>query len=233
MPGAGVPRPAPTIESERVTRVLERMREEAAERDPPARARVAAREAQLGHRVYGREAVELYGDAHLSITPEVGRLLYVLARAVRARTIVEFGTSFGLSTIHLAAAVRDGGEGAVITTELSAEKAARARLNLEEAGLAEHVDVRAGDARVTLAGLAERVELLFLDGWNDLYLELLALLEGNLAAGALVVADMTGGDPHDERYRARMFGAGREYLSVELPLDAGVVVSLRTASRGS
>lgn len=53
-----------------------------------------------------------------------GQLLYNLVRAVRPATVVEFGTSFGISTLYLAAAVRDNGTGRVITTELSKEKVA-------------------------------------------------------------------------------------------------------------
>ena len=51
-------------------------------------------------------------DQPLPVSPETGKLLYLLARSVRARTIIEFGTSFGISTLHLAAALRDNGGGA-------------------------------------------------------------------------------------------------------------------------
>ena len=58
---------------------------------------------------------ELYGrmkDLPLAVSRETGALLYMLARSSRARTIVEFGTSFGISTLHLAAALRDNAAGA-------------------------------------------------------------------------------------------------------------------------
>src|ERR1700677_1591803 len=77
--------------------------------------------------------LEFYGrlkDLPLAISRETGTLLYMLARSSRARTIIEFGTSFGISTLHLAAAVRDNGGGRVITTEFEASKVARARNNL-------------------------------------------------------------------------------------------------------
>ena len=75
-------------------------------------------------------------DVYMPVSPEAGRLLYALVRACRPKIVVEFGTSFGISTIHLAAAVTDNGTGRVVTTELSHRKAAAARENLEQAGLA-------------------------------------------------------------------------------------------------
>ena len=56
-------------------------------------------------------------DVHLAVSRETGRLLYMLARATNARAMIEFGTSFGISTLHLAAALRDNGGGKLITTD--------------------------------------------------------------------------------------------------------------------
>ena len=142
--------------------------------------------------MYGRDRGAIYGLAPLSITPEVGELLYVLAMAARARTIVEFGASLGFSTIHLAAAARDLGGARVITTEMEPEKARLARQNLADAGLDDLVDLREGDALSTLADVDEG-DLLFLDGWNNLYLPVLDLLDPALSTGALVVADLSAG----------------------------------------
>jgi len=136
--------------------------------DPPAKERVLDRERELGRRVWAAERSEMYGGAPLSITPEVGDLLCVLVLARRPRTIVEFGASHGYSTIHLAAAIRDVGSGRVITTELEPGKVAAAERNLAEAGLDDLVEMRVGDALTTLQDVPE-VDLLFLDGWNNLY----------------------------------------------------------------
>jgi len=109
-----------------------------------------------------REQADAYAELYIPVSPEGGRLLYTLVRASRPDTAVEFGTSFGISTIHLAAAVRDNAAvgdnpvGRVISTELNAAKAARARANLAEAGLADVVTILEGDARETLAGLPGR-----------------------------------------------------------------------------
>jgi predicted O-methyltransferase YrrM len=199
--------------------------------DPSAIARMRAHERELGHRVYGRERGAVYGLAPLSITPEVGELLYILTLARRAGTIVEFGASLGFSTIHLAAAARDLGGARVITTELEPEKAEIARRNLAAAGLDDLVDLREGDALETLRDL-DSVDLLFLDGWNNLYLPVLDLLEPVLSSGALVIADLSAGDEEQNAYRERMHDPDRGYVSVTIPLDAGVVVSSRAAEPG-
>jgi predicted O-methyltransferase YrrM len=185
-----------------------------------------AHEHELGKRMYGRARGALYGLAPLSVKPDVGELLYVLAMARRAGTIVEFGASLGFSTLHLAAAARDLGGAKVITTELEPEKAEIARRNLAEAGLDDLVDLREGDALNTLADVRD-VDLLFLDGWNNLYLAVLDLLEPGLSAGALVIADLSAEDPEQVPYCERMHDPASGYASVDVPLDAGVVVSVR------
>src|ERR1700677_2635568 len=97
------------------------------------------------------ERADALAALYIPISPEAGRLLYTLVRASRPDTVVEFGTSFGISTIYLAAAVADNGSGRVMTTELAAAKITAARANLEEAGVGGPVTILAGDARQTLA----------------------------------------------------------------------------------
>ena len=150
-----------------------------------------AREEELGERLPQTQRYEIYGEAPLAIAPEVGEFLYVLGLANRARRVVEFGCSLGISTIYLAAAIRDSGEGgSLITTELLAGKAEATCQNLAEAGLGDLVELRVGDALETLKQLPDGVDLLFLDGRNDLYLPVLALVEPSLAPAALLAADL-------------------------------------------
>jgi predicted O-methyltransferase YrrM len=213
-----------------VAETLARLHEQAAREDPPAVARVRVREAELGTKIYGRERADLYAGAPLAIKREVGELIYALTLARRPALAVEFGASLGLSTIYLAAALRDLGAGRLITTELQPEKARVAEDNLEQAGLSELVELRVGDALDTLRELPGRVELLFLDGWNDLYLDVLALLEPRLAGGALVLADLSPEDPNLDRYREFVDAPEHGYATVTIPLDAGLVVSARVTS---
>ncbi|KVH57964.1 methyltransferase [Burkholderia sp. MSMB1072] len=162
-------------------------------------------------------------DYPLAVSRETGTLLYMLARGVGAKVIVEFGTSFGISTLHLAAALRDNGGGRLITSEFEPSKVVRAHANLAAGGLADLVEIREGDALRTLAaGLPDSVDLLLLDGAKALYPEILALLEPRLRAGAFVVADNAEYSPD---YLAYVRAAENGYLSV--PFGGDVEVSMR------
>ncbi len=217
-----------TLTSPAVSTVLDRLYEQVAAEDGPAKQRVRDREAELGGRLGQEQRYELYGDAPLAITREVGEMLYLLTVARRPRTVVEFGSSLGISTLFIAAALRDCG-GRLITTELLAGKAEAARANLLRAGLEDLVELRVGDARETLGELDETVEMLFLDGRNDLYLEVLRLLEPLLAGHAVIAADLNVEDPDLLPYLRYVRDPAGGYLSVAVPLDAGVELTLRTA----
>ncbi len=160
----------------------------------------------------------------LAVSRETGALLYMLARALRAKTIVEFGTSFGLSTLHLAAALRDNGGGRLITTEFEPSKAARARQNLVAGGVEDLVEIREGDALQSLAtGLPDSIDLVLLDGAKALYPEILALVEGRLRPGALIVADNADYAPD---YMARVRSPMAGYLSVPFAEDVELSMKL-------
>jgi predicted O-methyltransferase YrrM len=172
------------------------------------------------------EYLELYGhmrDFPLAVSRETGALLYMLARGCGARTIVEFGTSFGISTLHLAAALRDNGGGQLITTEFEPSKAERAQEHLMAGGVSDLVEIRLGDALQTLAvDLPETIDLVLLDGAKALYPEILALVESRLRPGALIVADNADYAPE---YLARVRSAEAGYLSV--PFGEDVELSMR------
>jgi predicted O-methyltransferase YrrM len=144
---------------------------------------------QLGRPMTTQERTEAMSEFYIPVTPEAGRLLYSLVRATRPATVVEFGMSFGISAIHLAAAVRDNGSGRVVTTELSETKIAAAKKTFAQTGLDDAITILEGDALDTLADLDGPVDFVLLDGWKDLYLPVIKLLEPRLSAGVLVVAD--------------------------------------------
>jgi predicted O-methyltransferase YrrM len=190
---------------------------------------VREREAELGTRLPQEERYEIYGAAPLAITRDVGRLLYLLALGSRRR-VVEFGCSLGISTIFLAAAIQDGnGTGSLITTELLPDKAEATRRHLAEAGLEHLVEVRTGDAMATLESLEAPIDLLFLDGRNDLYGAVLRLLESHLAPGALIAADLNTEDPDLLPYLEYVRDPDNGYQSLQVPLGDGVELSARTA----
>lgn len=163
---------------------------------------------------------ELYGrlkEAPLAVSRETGMLLYMLTRSSRAKAIVEFGTSFGLSTLHLAAGLRDNGGGRLITSEFEPSKAARARDNLEAGGLVDLVEIREGDALKTLrADLPDTIDLVLLDGAKALYPEILDLVEGHLRPGTIIVADNADDSPD---YLARVRAPGSGYMSTAFAED--------------
>ncbi|MFF3567670.1 O-methyltransferase [Nocardia jiangxiensis] len=170
-----------------------------------------------------REFFAAAKDLYMAVRPDTSRLLYILTRTRRARTIVEFGTSFGVSTLCLAAGLRDNGGGRVIGTEYEPTKAAAARASLAEAGLVDLVEIREGDALETLAGdLPDQVDILFLDGAKEMYLDVVKLVEPNLSPGALLVVDNSNRSPELLAY----LRDSEDYLPTAVADD--VTVALRT-----
>ena len=163
------------LHTPRVRATLDRLHREAA-RDLPNIARGFLR--SLGRRLEPHDMA----DAYIAITREQGALLYTLLCATGARRMVEFGASFGISTLYLGAAARQNG-GTVVTTEIEPAKCRVARHNIAEAGLDDVVTLLEGDAMETLADVPGPIDHLFLDGWNDLYLPLLQMLEPKLEVG--------------------------------------------------
>ena len=184
-------------------------------------------DAELSRLLQSRtDYIDLYArlkDVPLPVSRETGALLYMLARASRARDIIEFGTSFGISTLHLAAALRDNGGGRLITCEFEPSKIARARANLAAGGVSDLVEIREGDALKTLsADLPETIDLVLLDGAKPLYPDILRLLESRLRPGALIVADNADDSPD---YLAQVRSPANGYMSV--PFAEDVEVSMR------
>ncbi|HDO52560.1 MAG TPA: methyltransferase, partial [Rhizobiales bacterium] len=148
------------------------------------------------------------------------------AKAIGATHIVEFGSSFGISTLYLAAAAKDTG-GRVTGTEMEASKAEKARANLEEAGLADYAEIKVGDALETLKDLDGPVDLLFLDGWKDLYVPVAKLMEPKLRPGSLLLADNVYTFPAEIKAYLDYTGfPGGPYASVTLPFESGLGYAL-------
>ena len=209
-----------SLQDPAVSRVLDTLHSQADIVDPPLLAHMGDKPDD--------EMAHLLDQAFIPVPPDVGRFLYALARATKG-TVVEFGSSLGVSTIYLAAAVRDRGEGTVVATELHPGKTQRARQNLREAGLLDYVDLREGDALETLRDVAGGVTFLFLDGWKKLYLPMLKLLEPALEPGAIVVADDLDLFPEVHKpYLAYVRNPDNGYISVEVPIGDRLELSVQT-----
>jgi predicted O-methyltransferase YrrM len=214
-----------TLNTPEVASALNRMFAEA-EGDAAISERIRAARPDSYASASPREQADAKAEVYMPISARGGQLLYNLIRAVRPATVVEFGTSFGISTLYLAAAVRDNGTGRVIGTELSPVKAAAARRTFAETGLDDLITVLEGDARESLAEVSGSVDFLLLDGWKDLCLPVLELLEPRIAPGTLVVADdvnLTALAP----YLAYVRDAANGYQSVTFPVEDGMEISCR------
>ena len=128
-------------------------------------------------------------ETFLPVSRSQGHMLYLIARSIDAQRIVEFGTSFGISTIYLAAAVKDNGGVRVTGSELDASKHARAKEHLREAGLDAFAEIELGDAVETLATVEGPIDMVLLDGWKDSYLQVLEVLKPKLRPRAIVLGD--------------------------------------------
>ena len=123
----------------------------------------------------------------------------------------------GISTIYLAAALRDNGGGRLIGSELEPTKVTRARANLNAAGLADLVDIREGDAMETLKDVGGEIDLVLIDGAWSLYLPILKLIEPRLTPGAAVL----GENAFAQDYLDYVRNSANGYFSQSLAIDEG------------
>ncbi|MCP3369464.1 O-methyltransferase [Bradyrhizobium cajani] len=210
-----------------VADVLRRLHQEAEIADAPLMQTLAAeagsREEMISQAVAAensdlRKVYQGFASNFLSVSPWFGRFLYMCARACKAKRIVEFGSSMGISAIYLATGLRDMGGGHLIGTDLELGKIERARANVAAAGLADLVEFRLGDARETLGSdLGGDIDMVMLDGAFTLYLPILKLLEPHLRRGALIV----GENAFEEAYIDYVRDPQNGYLSLSLPFDPG------------
>jgi len=162
----------------------------------------------------------------LNITPDTGRLLWILIRSARAARILEVGTSNAYSTIWLADAAR-AFDGRVTTLERNPDKARMARENLTRAGLLDRVDLREGPAAETLATLPGPFDFVFLDADRPSYRAYLELALPRLVPGGLLVADNVVSHAHElAEYLARV-KAHPDLFSVTVPVGKGEEISLK------
>jgi caffeoyl-CoA O-methyltransferase len=163
-----------------------------------------ARQDEVLERV-ARETAEM-PNAVMQTTPDEAALLTMLARLIAARRALELGTFTGYGAISIARGLADGGR--LTCLELDEEYAAMARRNLEDAGVADRVEIVVGPALESLRAMPAEptFDYVFLDadkpGYPDYYEEILP----RLVPGGLLLIDnvLLGGrvtDPQDERER--------------------------------
>jgi predicted O-methyltransferase YrrM len=187
-----------------------------------------ARRGELSWEGFDETSHRFMADKLVALEPEKAEFCYLACRALRARRIVEVGTSHGVSTHYLAAAVRDNGGGVVIGTEHEPEKAKAARANFAAAGISDLIELREGDLRETLKDLEGPIDFVLLDIWTEMVVPALTLIGPKLRPGAMIIADNT--------VSARMgYGGFFEWLAdpanrvqhMTLPFPGGLEVCVR------
>jgi predicted O-methyltransferase YrrM len=138
--------------------------------------------------------VERYCRSHyiFMLGPQKARFLVEKLRESRPALVVECGTAIGYSGLHITRALRENGNGRLITVEIDPERARRARRNFERAGMKEIVDSRVGDAAAELAAIEEKTDFLLLDNNYENYFLCFQAIERNLSEGAIILADNVG-----------------------------------------
>ena len=167
-------------------------------------------------------------DKLVALDRDKAEFCYHVCRALQARRVVEAGTSFGVSTIFLAAAVRENGGGVVIGTEYEPEKAAVARRHFDEAGLSSFIDLREGDLRQTLVDVEEPIDFMLIDIWTPMARPALSLIAPRLRQGAVVICDNTVQfrDAYGE-YFAFVNDPQNGLRTMTLPFDGGLEFTVR------
>jgi predicted O-methyltransferase YrrM len=168
-----------------------------------------------------------YAEYGFSIYPEQGDLIYLLCRGMRARRVVDFATSIGMSAIYFAAAMRDNGGGTVIGSELVPEKVTTARRNLADAGLADYADIREGDARQTLSSVGGQVDFALIDGWPNgqepsLAREVIEILAPQIRTGGYVMNDNAEPD-----FLQFIRDPDNGFISLSLPIKCGTELCVK------
>jgi predicted O-methyltransferase YrrM len=192
-----------------------------------------AAEGTLSWEGLNEESHRHFADKLVALDRDKALFCHQICRALRARRVVEVGTSYGVSTLYLADALRanlqaDGGAGVVIGTEHEAGKAAAARANFAEAGLAHLIDLRQGDLRETLKDLSGPIDFVLVDIWVEMARPALELIAPHLRAGAVVVADNTASfrQPYADYFAFLADPPGR-FVTQTLPFEGGLELTVR------
>jgi predicted O-methyltransferase YrrM len=170
-----------------------------------------------------------FSDKLVALDRDKAEFCYQLCRSLRAERVVEAGTSFGVSTLYLAAAVRDNAVdgGVVIGTEYEPKKAEAARANFKQAGLEPWIELREGDLRETLLDVGGPVDFMLVDIW-EVALPALERVSQSLRPGAIVVCDNTAA--HADAYREYfefVHAPANRFRTMTLPFEGGFELTVR------
>ncbi len=222
--------PSPLMDS-RLEAVLDRLHAQSAAQEQPIRDYIGARmrAGTLDEFAFDDDMHRFFADKMVALERDKAELCYLLCRALNASRVVEAGTSYGVSTLYLAAAVRETGApgGVVIGTEVESAKVRAARANFEAAGLERFIELREGDLRETLKEVGGPVDFMLVDIWN-VALPALERVAPHLRRGAIVVADNTTAHPAAYRdYFAFVHDPANRFRTRTLPFAGGLELTVR------
>ena len=178
---------------------------------------------------YDQDLHRFLSDKMVALDRDKAEFCYLLCRSMRASRIVEAGTSFGVSTLYLAAAVRDNQveNGVVIGTEFEPNKIDIARANFEQAGLSEFIELREGDLRETLQDIQGPVDFMLVDIW-EVAQPALAQVSPHLRRGAIVACDNTAVDADEYNdYFEFVNDPKNRFRTMTVPFDGGFELTVR------
>jgi predicted O-methyltransferase YrrM len=188
------------------------------------------REERTGPWTGGMEARDhaFMADKAVALDRDKAEFCYMICRAIGARRIVEAGTSFGVSTLYLAAAVRDNGGGVVFGAEYEPAKAERARANFEAAGLASFIDLREADIVEATGTFDGPIDFVLFDIWGDVVRPMLDILMPRLRPGAVICTDNTASS---RAGYARLFDLIEDpangFRTMTLPFEGGFELTVK------
>ena len=123
----------------------------------------------------------------MNVPPRDGRLLHMLVKTSKAKSVLEIGTSNGVSAIWMALGLKQTG-GRLTTLEIDADKVRMARENFARAGVQDRIELIEGDALRTLKTLTGTYDLVFIDAAKSDYKKYLDLIYDRIPAGGIIVA---------------------------------------------
>jgi predicted O-methyltransferase YrrM len=167
-------------------------------------------------------------DKLVALDQDKAEFCYMLCRAIGARRIFEAGTSFGVSTLYLAAAVRDNGGGVVFGAEFEPAKVRQARANFETAGLASFIDLREGDVVAAAEQFAAPIDFVLFDIWGEVVEPLLSILLPRLRPGGVVCTDNTASENYRKGAMFELVGnPANGFRTMTLPFDGGLELTIK------
>lgn len=220
------------IENPKLRAQIERLQQQSAAQWPDITGyfTARARAGDLDWRGLDEDAHRFFADKLVALDPDKAEFCHLLCRSVGttgATNIVEVGTSFGVSTLYLAEAVRLNGGGKVVATEYEPEKAVAAARNFVEAGLEHLIELREGDLRETLVSLEGPIDFVLMDIWTEMVVPAMELITPHLRRGAAIVCDNTV--DFAEAYRDYFgFIERNGFVTRTLPFDGGLELTVKT-----